>query len=620
MFVPPRSRKGGSVEKSSLLRIACLVFLFCIATAIASSAQTFTTLATLSGANDGSGPCPPGYTACSEGGLTQGTDGNLYGTTYSGGTGPACTDGCGTVFKLTLAGTATILHSFTGTDGANPTAALILGRDGNFYGTTYAGGANGYGTVFKVTPKGKLTTLYSFCSQGGADCTDGQYPVAALVQASNGNFYGTTGSGGAVNEICNFAGAVGCGTIFEITAGGKLATLYSFCSQTGCADGLYPEAPLVQGIDGNLYGTTRTGDPSIGSAGSIFKVTLAGKLISLYNFSCSGDSCPDGESPVGLVQATDGNFYGTTTTGGTNLSCFIGLGSWFGCGTIFQITPSGTLTSLYSFCSQNNCADGEAPYASLVQGTDRNFYGTTFSGFPGLPSYGTIFQATPTGTLTTLYTFCLQDGCPDGSNPLASLVQATNAIFYGTTSSVCGSVITTPTCGVVTTSGTVFSLSTGLAPFVNSQPAFGKVGAKLIILGNALTGATSVSFGGAAAVFKVVSDTEITATVPNGAPTGPIQVTAPGPGTLSSLQFWVTPQLKSFKPTSGPVGTQATITGVSLTQTTEVTFGGVAATEFTVNSDKMVTATVPTGAATGKITITTPGGIATSAASFKVKE
>jgi uncharacterized repeat protein (TIGR03803 family) len=451
------------------------------------------------------------------------------------------------VFRITLEGTVTTLHSFGGADGANPAAGLVLGTNGLFYGTTYAGGANGYGTVFALTQGGKLTTLYSFCSQSG--CADGEYPVAGLVQATNGSFYGTTESGGANDAAgCNYANQVGCGTVFEITPSGKLTTLYSFCSQSGCADGEFPTGPLVQGADGNLYGTTYTGSPGTPLAsdwGSIFKITKSGKLNTIYTFVCSGSlsnlDCPNGQGlPGGLVQAADGSFYGTTSAGGADDSCVVEVGSIFGCGTIFNVTTSGTLTTLYSFCAQNGCADGELPFAGLLEGTDGNFYGTTFSGFPGMPSYGTVFKITPGGTLTTLHTFCSQSGCPDGSNPLAGLVQATNGKFYGTTSSVCGPVITTPTCGVVTTTGTVFSLSVGLRPFVKTVPTFGNVGSTVIILGNNLTDTTSVTFNGTpATTFTVVSGTEIKATVPVGATSGTVQVTTPNGSLSSNVPFRV---------------------------------------------------------------------------------
>ena len=207
--------------------------------------------------------------------------------------------------------------------------------DGNFYGTTVEGGPHGAGTVFKITAAGKLTTLYSFCSQ--ANCPDGDQVYAGPVQGRDGNFYGTTWAGGDPNCYG------GCGTIFKITPTGTLTTLYRFCTQTGCPDGAFVAAGLVQATDGSFYGTTAGGGGLSGN-GTVFKITAAGKLTTLYSF-CSQANCADGGDPVGgLVQATDGNFYGTTEVGANN-SC---NGS-AGCGTIFQITPAGTPTTLHSF-------------------------------------------------------------------------------------------------------------------------------------------------------------------------------------------------------------------------------------------------------------------------------
>ncbi len=172
-------------------------------------------------------------------GLVQASDRNFYGTTRDGGASGNCIDKCGTVFKITPNGTLTTLHSFGGGDGAYPEAGLVQASDGNFYGTTEFGGVNNYGTVFKITPNGTLTTLHSF---GGGD---GAYPEAGLVQASDGNFYGTTTRGGA-----NYYG-----TVFRITPDGTLTTLHNF----GYGDGAYPYAGLVQASDGNFYGTTLNG-------------------------------------------------------------------------------------------------------------------------------------------------------------------------------------------------------------------------------------------------------------------------------------------------------------------------------------------------------------------------
>jgi uncharacterized repeat protein (TIGR03803 family) len=562
-FVPTQGRKACTMGKLSGWKTACAIPMLCAATAIGAPATTtFTTLASFDGANG----AHPAHMS-----LVQGTDGSFYGTTYLGGA-----NNDGTVFKITSGGTLTTLYSFCAQtncgDGSIPQAGLVQATDGNIYGTTAVGGANSEGTIFKVTSGGTLTTLYSFCAQ--TNCTDGSDPVGGLVQAADGNFYGTTYHGGTNNF----------GTVFKITSGGKLTTLHSFDS----TDGMGPQTGVGQGTDGNFYGTTqgggRTGD------GTVFKITPGGTLTTLHSFGLTND----GIAPLGLIQATDGNFYGTTQGGGANSE-----------GTIFKITSGGTLTTLYSFCAQSNCADGSQPFAGLVQATDGNFYGTTQGG--GANSEGTIFKITSGGTLTALYSFCAQTNCADGSQPFAGLVQATDGNFYGTTYA-----------GGVNNFGTVFSLAVGLGPFVETRPSSGKVGAKVIILGTNLKGATSASFNGTAATFTVVSASEINTTVPAGATTGKVQVKTPSGTLKSNLIFKVTPQLTSFKPTSGEVGTSVTITGVSLKQTTVVTFGGVKATAFIVNSGTQVTATVPTGAKTGKIDLTTPGGTATSATSFTV--
>lgn len=264
-----------------------------------------------------------------------------------GGTGVNCNGGCGTVFKMTLAGVPTTLHSFNETDGSTPVGTLIQASDGNFYGTTLYGGGNGGGTVFKITPGGAFTTLYSFCSH--INCTDGGNPFAGLLQGKDGNFYGVTASGGN-----NY------GVIFSITPAGLYRVLYSFSR----ADGASPSGSLVQSSDGSFYGTTAR-------AGTIFQVTPEGVLTTL--------GAPGGYPYAGLVQATDGSLYGTGYTGNN------------GYGSVFEFAlPQGPLTTLYNFCFQPNCADGLAPLAGLVQGTDGKLYGTTSYG--GASASGTAFS------------------------------------------------------------------------------------------------------------------------------------------------------------------------------------------------------------------------------------
>jgi uncharacterized repeat protein (TIGR03803 family) len=313
-----------------------------------------------------------------EASLMQGRDGNFYGTTLYGG---ANEPGYGTVFKTTPSGALTTLYSFCSqpscTDGKEPTAGLVQDASGNLYGTTQYGGANlscymGCGTVFKITTAGTLTTLYNFCP-GGGYCTDGNQPEAALVQATDGNFYGTTYNGGGLCE----------GTIFKITPSGTLTTLYRFGTQPNCTDGAAPTVGLIQATDGNLYGTTYAGGAT--GYGTAFKITLGGTLTTLYSFCRDANLCADGAYPfAGLVQGTDGNFYGTTSGGGNG-------GRTTGSGTIFEITSTGTFNTLYSFCSQSGCPDGGGPYG-LVQDTNGEFYGTTGVGGISTPPVGTIFS------------------------------------------------------------------------------------------------------------------------------------------------------------------------------------------------------------------------------------
>ena len=340
------------------------------------------------GPNDGANP---------QAGLVQGSDGDFYGTTYYGGS-----NNVGNVFKISANGAVTSLYSFThGDDGAYPSAALMQGNDGNFYGTTYGSpsGAKLDGTAFKITPNGALTTLHSFT--GGAD---GANPVAALVQGSDGNIYGAAYYGGGYGLAYG-----GDGTLFKISTNGALTTLHSF---TGGADGLLPSG-LLQGSDGNLYGTTGGQGPDNSSGlGTVFKFSASGALTTLYSFTGYNVAA----APNGLVQGRDGNFYGTTSGGGTNDN-----------GTVFQITTNGALTLLYVFTGGN---DGAEPQASLVQGVDGNFYGTTYLG--GANYNGTVFKVSTNGALTTLYSFT---GGADGGTPhFAGLVQGTDGSFYGTTS------------------------------------------------------------------------------------------------------------------------------------------------------------------------------------------
>jgi uncharacterized repeat protein (TIGR03803 family) len=338
---------------------------------------TLTNLYSFTGGLDGAGPNA----------LVQATNGLFYGTTQNGGA-----NGYGTIFQLTTNGTPATLYGFTGDgDGGYPIAGLVQGVDGHLYGTASVGGADGWGTIFNITSSGTFGALHSFLG-----AADGGFPYAELMQGVDGNVYGTALEGGVAN---------GWGTVFKISPNGSVSNLYSF---TGGADGGSPEARLVQGVDGSLYGTTSEGGAS--SSGTVFKITTNGMLSTLYSFSGSSDG---GFPYAGVTQAADGNFYGTTAGDGQ-----------FGDGTVFKITTNGTLTTLHSFAGGS---DGSFPSAGLVQGGDGNLYGTTAYG--GTSNDGTVFQITTNGALMILVSF----NGTNGANPGAALVEGTDDNLYGTT-------------------------------------------------------------------------------------------------------------------------------------------------------------------------------------------
>jgi uncharacterized repeat protein (TIGR03803 family) len=382
--------------KLSLSKTACIVFAFCAATAIMSPAQTkFTWVYSFDG-QGAHGGANPGF-----GNLVQGPDGYLYGTTeVSVGTE-------GTVFKISTAGKLKTLYVFcTGGEpclyGAKPLGGLSLGSNGKFYGTASLGGSPGDGTVFQITSAGKLTWLYDF-----GTTTNGSQPWAPPILAANKLLYGTTSIGGSANE----------GTIYEMTTTGTNAASLSFTGKNG----VHPYGRLIQATNGTLYGTT---SQLASGNGTVFAVTESEGFKTLHKFTGATNG---GFLVGGLVQASNGTFYGTTSTGGAHLSG----------GTVFSITAAGTFKTLYSFCAKSSCTNGSTPLASLIQASDGNLYGTTYNGGANTTSCdggcGTIFKITPAGTLTTVYNFCSQSGCTDGYYPQGGLVQATNGTFYGTT-------------------------------------------------------------------------------------------------------------------------------------------------------------------------------------------
>jgi uncharacterized repeat protein (TIGR03803 family) len=488
------------------------------------------------------------------GNFAQARDGNLYSTSQLGGTFAK-----GVIFRLTPAGNVTVLHSFDGTDGATPRGGLMLATDGFLYGTTCSGGLYNNGTVFKIATTGG--TSYAVVHDFNINVGDGYCPEVAPVQGRDGNFYGTT-----TESI------PGSGLVYKMTPSGVMTTLHTF-NQGANKDGQTPLG-IILGGDGNFYGTTDTGGAT--DLGVAFRISPAGTYTLLHSFTgYSGD----GSRPRGtILQASDGSLYGTEWNGKY----------------IYKITLGGVFSEFVTLTTQT----GYSSSAGLTQATDGKFYGV------GGIGYGYIWQVTSAGALTFPHSFTYTDG----DSPQVPLFQHTNGKFYSDT----------PSGGTASGAGGVaYSLDMGLHPFIALVRAYGKVGQVVQILGNGLTGASSVKFGSVSATFTVVSDTYMTAVVPATAANGTVSVTVPSGMRVSSKVFKVLPGITSFSPSSGAVGSQVVITGTGLAQTTKVTFGGVAATTFSKTSTK-VTVTVPAGAKTGKIVVTTPGGTIASATNFTV--
>jgi uncharacterized repeat protein (TIGR03803 family) len=380
----------GKCKKWSVAIAGAVAFVMITAPVLHAQTVPFTPIYLFQGGADGYLP----------GSMFQGSDNNLYGTLVSGGA-----YGWGKVFQLTKGGTLTTLHTFDYTDGGDP-ADLIQGTDGNLYGVAAAGGSTGFGAIYRLTVDGAFATLYTFT--GGLD---GDAP-GALLQASDGNVYGSATFGGIYNTG-NTGCVYGCGALFKLTTGGDFSTLYDF--PVGSVGSVPTE--LIEGQDGNLYGETQDGGAYY--AGTIYRMSLTGELTTLHVFTGG----VDGYILSGLIQGSDGNFYGTTIEGGAiSAACSIG------CGTVYQLTPNGILTTLHSFAY----TDGVGPFAGVTEGFDGNFYGTTQQGgsSPNCQhGCGTIFQLTPAGVLTTLHQFSYGDG----AYPEGVLVQASDGSFYGTT-------------------------------------------------------------------------------------------------------------------------------------------------------------------------------------------
>jgi uncharacterized repeat protein (TIGR03803 family) len=400
--------------------------------------------------------------------LTQGRDGKLYGTTSSWGE-----NGRGTVFRFSPAtGTVSVLHSFGGTDGDEPGSGLTLATDGNFYGTTVYGGSD-YGVLYRISSAGTYTVLHEFLGGG-----DGSSPYWPPIEASDGNLYGVAGGGDEFAPI-----------VYKLTRSGVYSIVYS----SDFSAGGWEISGLMQGSDSLLYTTSQTGGAD--GCGAIAKFTLTGVLRATHAFNCSNQGA-FGEAP--LIQAADGNYYGTTTGGGVSDEAVL-----------FQLTSSFGENVLYNFGSTG----ATNPYARLVQGTDGNLYGTTYS--------GELYSWNFTSGYSGFYTFAF------GSDVSSGLMQDTSGLFYGPSFQ-----------GGTHNAGYIYSLNMGLAPFVTFVRSQGAVGSSAQVLGQGLTGTTGVTFNGVAATsFTVVNDTYMTAVVPSGAATGKVVVTTPSGALTSNVNF-----------------------------------------------------------------------------------
>ena len=526
--------------------------------------------------------------------------------------------------------TPTVLHTFplALTDACKPEGNIVQGRDGNMYGDGAVCGANGGGAVYKISPAGAESVFYSFPQQW-TNCGG-----AGLTLGSDGNFYGTCIAGNP---------ATGLGSIFRLTPAGVFTDLHDF---TGVNGDSLPVYPPIQASDGNFYGVSGN---EVQICGNVYRMTPAGVYTNLHTFS--GSDC----HPSNLVQASDGNLYGTLAV------CEVV--STAGC--VYRISTAGVFKEIHDFA----LTTGEVPCTGLIQGKDGKLYGATNSGAAN--GWGNIYKLTTAGVATDLHDFnnatdaaCVNNAGPpvnmlqvadgtfygvnpayglyggsiykltsanvfsawmfpstdvDGNSPSSTLIQNTNGLVYGTTPS--GGFIP-PNCPQGC-QGTFFSVATGDKPFVSLEPTekTGNVGASVGMFGQGFSSASVVKFGGVAATKVTLSGTTyLTAVVPAGAHTGAVTVTT-GTTTLTSPQTYkVKPKITSFSPSSGPAGTLVTINGTGLIQTSAVKFGTVKATTFTVVSDSKVTAVVPSGLAAGAVTIsiTTPGGTVNSPTKFTV--
>ncbi len=487
--------------------------------------------------------------------LAQGEDGDIYGATTSGGAGS------GNIFKITPSGTFTNLFNFDGTHGNGPQGGLSLGFDGNFYGTTYQGGTGHAGTIFKITPSGTQTVLYNF--QNG---TDGAFPRTPPVQAPDGNLYGNTGNDtnavlykltpagvfsvvatmpspsnaplivgtdGNLYGTTHLGGTFNRGTAFQFApAKKKIKILHNFNPST---EPYSPYDRLFQGTDGKFYGTTTTGGP--GSGGSVFQMTTAGKVVTLFTFSTQ--QAANGATPfAGVVQGSDGNLYGVCSVGGAN-----------GLGTLFKISTKGTgFQVLHDFAT----ATGDTPNATPLLHTNGKIYGLTFHG-GSHAAYGDIYSM-DAGLKPFVSQFVFYNGkVGDSVTILGQGFSNATGVKFGTgagTFVASTDAFMTATVDAGATTDVITVLEPGgnlttpqkykIIPTISGfSPKSGPVGTQVVITGISLKQTTSVTIGKAKATFVVNSDTQVTATVGAGAVTGKVSLKTKGGTATAAGTFTV---------------------------------------------------------------------------------
>jgi uncharacterized repeat protein (TIGR03803 family) len=493
----------------------------------------------------GASVCCPQYPLV----MAQGQDGNLYGVIPSGGLHSK-----GLIFKVGPTGSYTVLHSFDGPHGSTPIGGLTLGLDGDLYGTTEEGAANGFGNIFKITPAGAFTVLHDFKGS-----TDGGYPVSPLTLGRDGNFYGTSYPGfffrmtavgvvtplgtipgttygallqakdGTFYGVTQFDGTYSAGTVYQIT-GNTYKILHSFMD----ANGSYPVGGLVEGADGNFYGTTTAG--GMNTAGVIYRITPAGAYKSLYNFE-SAQPSPGYQSYAGLIAGADGNLYGVTIWGGL-----------FSSGVIFSMTTGGGYTELYDF----DAPTGVGAYSTPMQHTNGEIFGMTARGGAGgkgvlysfgdglapfahlLPHAGLVGD-----TIGILGRGFAQATGVEFNGTAASFHVVSNTYITATVPSGETGFVTVETASGHLTSSSIFRVTPTLTGFT---PKSGKVGDVIVITGTGLIQATNLTVGNQSVnVYTVNSDSKLTTKVPAGAKSGKIVVTTPGGKVTSQGTFTVTP-------------------------------------------------------------------------------